>query len=112
MNQRACRTEDIDRVLEDALALPPIHADEGPTLSVAAPVLRSLVVASASVEPEPTSSPTSTPDVFSATTRRSPAIIVVDTDERTRRIVVAIWALAAVLFLWLAWEVYEAATRS
>jgi hypothetical protein len=78
------------------------HSD-GPTLHVPGSALRSLAVASAAAE-DPTEHKA---DVFSATTRRSPAVYLVEADAQTKRIVSGIWALAAVLLVLLAYLVYD-----
>lgn len=101
MNRPACRHEDL---FDDD------PTNDGPTVHVSAPVLRSLADASLAVPSSGTQQ--ISPDVFSATTRRSPAVYIVDSDAQTKRIVAAIWVLAGVLFMWLGWLVYESLTRS
>ncbi len=97
MTQYAYGSEEIDRLLDEALGPPPDPQDDGPTVHVAHSQVRSLAVASIAPELDA--------DVHTMTTRRSPPIIIVDTDARMRRLTWAIWALAGVLLMWLGWLV-------
>jgi hypothetical protein len=115
VNRPACRHEDLFDVDDPT--------NDGPTVHLAAPALRSLAVASIVADADEPSKlpylPTSgtqevahAPEVFSATTRRSPAVYIIDADAQTKRIVAAIWALAGVLFMWLGYLVFESITHS
>jgi hypothetical protein len=113
VNRPACGHEDLFDVDDPT--------NDGPTLHVSAPALRSLAVASLVADPPAklpylpssgTQEVAHAPEVFSATTRRSPAVYIVDADAQTKRIVAAIWALAGVLFMWLGYLVFESITHS
>ncbi len=99
MTQYAYGSEEIDRLLDEALGPPPDPHDDGPTVHVAHSQVRSLAVASVSARDDADA------DVHTMTTRRSPPIIIVDRDTRMKRLTWAIWALAGVLLMWLGWLV-------
>jgi hypothetical protein len=99
--QYAYGTEEIDRLLDEMLTPPSRDPhDDGPTVQVTPSHVRSLALAS--LAPENDIEPA---DVHTMATRRSPPIIIVDTDARMKRLTCAIWGLAAVLLLWLSWLV-------
>ncbi len=100
MTQYAYGPEEIDRLLEDAFALPGDPHDDGPTTHIEPSHMRSLCAAARDSVAPPDE------DVHTMTTRRSPPVIIVDPDARMKRLTYAIWSLAGVLLMWLAWLVF------